>query len=295
MNMERSLFFGSIGADRRYISQDFATWITFFFTDGIAPAPATALQVGVWSGLSVTVQPGGCKVGGRIGMSDTAATLAVSLPDGSYDRIDRVVARCNYTERHVQLLVLDGVPDATPAAPALVRTSDLYDIGLATVLVAKGAESIGAESITDTRLNQGVCGLCTAVIPLDTEAVFAQYEANFMAFMSGVRETLSEDTAGNLLNLIQHHAPVQLSVNLPVSGWDASHMYPTQTATVPGMLASDTPLVDVVLSDTDNTANNQLYAYGCIGRIDAGNGQITVKCYEERPSIDLTLAMKVVR
>lgn len=294
MNMERSLFFGSIGADRRYVSQDFATWITFFFTDGIAPAPATTLQVGAGSGLTVTVQPGGCKVGGRIGMNAAAATLAVSLPDGSYDRIDRVVARCNHTERHVQLLVLEGVPDATPAAPALVRTSDLYDIGLATVWVAKGAESIGAEAITDTRTSQGVCGLCTAVIPLDTEAVFAQYEAIFMAFMSGVRETLSEDTAGNLLNLIQYHAPVQMSAALPASGWNANAPY-TQTLTVPGMLASDTPLVDVALSDTDETAITQLYAYGCIGRIDAGNGQITVKCYEEHPSVDLTLAMKVVR
>jgi len=89
-------------------------------------------------------------------------------------------------------------------------------------------------------------------------------------------------------------ATATISASLPASGWSASAPY-TQTVTATGILATDTPLADVVLSDTPATAITQLEAYGYIGRMDAGSGQITATCYEDKPTVDLTVALKVVR
>jgi hypothetical protein len=81
---------------------------------------------------------------------------------------------------------------------------------------------------------------------------------------------------------------------LPAAGWTAAAPY-TQTVAVPGMLATDTPLVDVTLSAAPATALAELAAYGHIGRIDTVAGQITATCYKKKPAVNLTLAAKVVR
>jgi len=173
------------------------------------------------------------------------------------------------------------------------------------VFVAAGATSVGQSAIDDRRLDSAICGLATMIGEVDTSTLYAQIQADlaafradeqadFAAWFAGVQATLGSDTAGNLLNLIQYHAPVVLTVSLPASGWSASAPY-TQTVNAAGMLTTDAPLADVVLSATAATAKAQLEAYGYIGRIDTGSGQITVTCYEDKPAVDLTLVLKVVR
>ncbi len=88
--------------------------------------------------------------------------------------------------------------------------------------------------------------------------------------------------------------PLDLTATLSAGGWSAQAPY-TQAATVAGMLDTDTPLVDVVLSQVPATAIAQLDAYGLVERIDTGTDTIVVTCYGDKPDIDLTLALKVVR
>ncbi len=86
----------------------------------------------------------------------------------------------------------------------------------------------------------------------------------------------------------------QYTATLPAAGWSGSGPY-TQTVAVSGLLASDIPVADVVLSDTAATAQAQLEAYGYVGRMDTAENALTVTCYEEAPALDLTLALRVVR
>lgn len=88
--------------------------------------------------------------------------------------------------------------------------------------------------------------------------------------------------------------PLDLTATLSAGGWSSQAPY-TQTVTVAGMLATDTPLVDVVLSDVAATALAQLDAYGLVGRIDTGTDTIVATCYERKPETNFTLTMKVVR
>ena len=67
----------------------------------------------------------------------------------------------------------------------------------------------------------------------------------------------------------------------------------TQTVAVSGILATDSPIVDVVLTEGNETA--ELEAWGYIGRIDTAADSITVTCFEDKPTVDLNIQIKVVR
>lgn len=68
----------------------------------------------------------------------------------------------------------------------------------------------------------------------------------------------------------------------------------TQTVNVVGILATDNPLVDVVLSDTYATAVSQQEDWAKIFRITTAAGSITVYATEQT-TVALTIQLKVVR
>ena len=84
------------------------------------------------------------------------------------------------------------------------------------------------------------------------------------------------------------------NITLSSSGWSLSVPY-TQTVSIQGILATDIPVVDVVLSSTTSTAKSQLEAWSCVSKIETAAGSITATCFEELPAIDIPIQLKVVR
>ncbi len=84
------------------------------------------------------------------------------------------------------------------------------------------------------------------------------------------------------------------NTTLSSSGWSSSVPY-TQTVSIQGILATDVPVVDVVLSSTTSTAKSQLEAWSCVSKIETAAGSITATCLEELPAIDIPIQLKVVR
>ncbi len=78
------------------------------------------------------------------------------------------------------------------------------------------------------------------------------------------------------------------------SGWSSSAPY-TQTLSIQGILSTDVPVVDVVLSSTTSTAVSQLEAWSCVSKIETAAGSITATCLEEKPTVDIPIQLKVVR
>lgn len=68
-----------------------------------------------------------------------------------------------------------------------------------------------------------------------------------------------------------------------------------QTISVSGILSTDNPIVDVVLSSEKELALSQLEAWGCISKIETTNGSITATCFEDMPGIAIPIQLKVVR
>ena len=109
-------------------------------------------------------------------------TLTLPLADAQRPRIDRVVLRYDAAARKSYLLVLEGTPASTPTAPAISRTNLLYDLCLAQITRPAGSTAITAGNITDTRLDESLCGVMSdGVIRIPTDQLLKEAQARINA------------------------------------------------------------------------------------------------------------------
>ena len=139
-------------------AEDFAKFAGGILTSGVLADEETVLQVSAGTGMTVSVAPGYCWINGYFGYAETAEIVELEDADGTYGRIDRIVARLDLSTKDVTLAVIKGELAATPEAPDIVRDGTIYDLGLATVAIAAGTLEITSSMITDTRRNTTVCG-----------------------------------------------------------------------------------------------------------------------------------------
>lgn len=76
--------------------------------------------------------------------------------------------------------------------------------------------------------------------------------------------------------------------------WSGSSAPFSKTQTVTGILATDTPIVDVVMSGTYATDEARQEAWSNIYRITTANNSITLYA-KEKPTVNLPIQLKVVR
>jgi len=85
-----------------------------------------------------------------------------------------------------------------------------------------------------------------------------------------------------------------LTATLDTDGWTGSEAPFVQIQEVSGILATDVPIVDVVLSGDWEVDEARLEAWGYIYRIVTSNDSITAYA-REKPDVALPLQLKVVR
>ena len=146
--MEKSGFFNSSGGDRIYDAVDFAAYFGDLVSNGIFYMTETNLLVTPAIGLAVSVAAGSAWINGYHYENTDDLNMPLATADGSNPRIDRVVVRLSQISRNIQIAIISGTPAATPVAPALTRTSDIYELGIADVLVPTAATSIIANNIS---------------------------------------------------------------------------------------------------------------------------------------------------
>ena len=114
-----------------------------------------------------------------------------------------------------------------------------------------------------------------------------------------VNGTLLEPDSQNIVDVIVSGGGGSSSVTYTAeigTNWVAAETGEyTQTVVVNGILATDNPIVDVVLATAKNTALSQLEAWSLISKIETSNGSITVTCLEEAPTTAILIQIKVVR
>lgn len=209
---EKSTFFNSVSGDRKYKAEDMAAHFAKLITNGVYPAGAQ-LQVTEDTGMNVTVSAGSAWINGYAYHNDGDFTLTFDPADGVLDRIDRIVVRWGRLARSINLAIVKGTPGSSPSAPAIVRSADYYDLGIATVSIGAGITAITQAMITDTRLDSDVCGFVSSLIQPDTSDWFTQFNSAFTTALNNNQSTwdtwfatlediLDENVAGNLLNMI---------------------------------------------------------------------------------------------
>lgn len=127
-----------------------------------------------------------------------ADTLALPLADPSLPRIDRIVMRYDAGARAASLHVLQGTASSTPTAPAISRTELIYDLCLAEITRPAGSTSITTGQITDTRLDEKLCGIVrdgVTGIPTDELLAAARERINALEEKATSSAAAAKDSA----------------------------------------------------------------------------------------------------
>jgi hypothetical protein len=161
---EKFGFFDSNAGDRTYLSADFSSYFANLVSNGIFYASPTNLQVAAGTGMAINVAAGSVWINGRYYENTDSMEMIISTANGTNPRIDRVVVRLSMPDRAINLAVLTGAPSTNPAATALTRTSDTYELGIADILIPASSAAVAANNITDTRLDPNLSGLVNSLI-----------------------------------------------------------------------------------------------------------------------------------
>lgn len=127
-----------------------------------------------------------------------ADTLTLPLADPSLPRIDRIVMRYDAGARAASLQVLQGTASSTPTATAISRTELIYDLCLAEIARPAGSTSISTGQITDTRLDEALCGIVrdgVTGIPTDELLAAARERINALEEKATSSAAAAKDSA----------------------------------------------------------------------------------------------------
>ena len=197
---------------------------------------------------NITVATGYCFINGAYAYNDDAITLNLSTAPASANRIDTIVLRLderiNY--RCIDAYIVEGTPAQVPTAPALTRTTDQYEIGIANIYIGAASSVVYQQNITDTRLDSARCGESLPRQEIDTTALYEQLQDQITRNIALIQSALDDTTAGHLQNQID-------AINnkfYPVGSYYLSH-----SSTSPASLFGGTwvQLEDVVLRAANNT------------------------------------------
>lgn len=175
--------------DLEYIASQFASYFALFVGNGVFGSPTNQLRVSSGDGMTIKVSPGWAFINGYWYHNDEELVLSVASNIGTSSRSDSVLCRWDAGSRRISAAVLVGSTEVT-------RDGSYYDLKLAEILVPAGATHIPQSNITDTRMNESVCGLVTHILEVQTTAdLFAQYEAIFYEWFDSVKDQVTGDLA----------------------------------------------------------------------------------------------------
>ncbi len=116
------------------------------------------------------------------------------------------------------------------------------------------------------------------------------------AFTTDTKEFFIGDGTTNIkINAAQNNSSVTTYTTTITTTWTGTTAPYTQSISIPGISASDTPIVDAVLSSTLATAQAEESAWNCVSKIVTDANKIVVTCNKKKPTTAIPIQLKVVR
>lgn len=119
---------------------------------GVVGGVGGDLAVTVVAGMTVRVAAGAVFVEGHYARNSAVTDFVLAAAHATFGRIDRVVARLDWTANTVALDVLTGAAGASPVIPALTQSATVWEIAIARITVAATTVNISGGAIVDERL-----------------------------------------------------------------------------------------------------------------------------------------------
>lgn len=178
--------------DRVYKAEDWAWYFATFIANGVFPQPSDGLQVIAYSGMEIRVNAGYAFINGYAFRNPATYSITLDTADGAQNRIDRVIVRWDLPQRDMYITVLKGAPSAKPLATALTRNTEIWELALADVYIAKGVTKIQTKDITDQRFNSSLCGIVTGTVEqIDASVLTKQFNDFFSTYSQAVLDEFS--------------------------------------------------------------------------------------------------------
>ena len=178
--------------DRVYKAEDWAWYFARFIANGVFPKPSDGLQVIAYDKMEIKVNAGYAFINGCAFRNPVSMGITLSTAEGALNRIDRVIIRWDLTQRDMYLTVLKGVPSAKPAAAALTRNTEIWELAIADIYVGKGVTKIQTKDITDQRFNSALCGIVKGTIEeIDASVLTKQFNDFFKTYSQAVLDEFS--------------------------------------------------------------------------------------------------------
>lgn len=185
--MEWSFPWLSIDGDRMYDDSDFSRFFEGLFSYGVSLTTANALKVTASpnSGMKVQVDSG-YSFTGKVFLNSSAKALSIDVASSTQDRTDSIVVRMDKSVRDVFLAVKKN--DTT-----VTRTSDVYELQLATIRVPRNVSSITGDLITDKRADEKVCGYSSPFQKVNVSGLEDQYTALLKAIIDKMNQYTEDE------------------------------------------------------------------------------------------------------
>lgn len=197
-------FYDSLNGDRKYNAKQISELFDGLIRDGVFMSIGDAFVVSVGGGMNITVGTGRAWFNHTWTYNDAPLILQVDQSEIALNRIDTVVleVNSNIDVRANTIKIVKGVPSSEPVATELVRNEFVNQYPLAYIYVSAGVTEITAANITNT-VGTSDCPFVTGILEtVDIDTLLAQWDGEFHDWIQQLEEILDEDTAGNLLNLI---------------------------------------------------------------------------------------------
>lgn len=238
-------FFDSKNKDRLYNTEQLSSIFDGIIKDGVYMGYEDAFIVKATdpASLTVNVGPGRAWFHHTWTHNDAPLPIVVKQGDVVLDRIDSIIIDIDKTEdvRSNKVTYLEGSPSSEPTAPVLVNEEKHWQIPLCNISMPAGSTTITQAQITN-RIGTSDCPFVTGIIEtIDTDELLAQWNAEyrewyervqqeidqwteqeqedftnwmngrkteFDEWFAGIQDILDGDTAGNLLNRINHRTGI---------------------------------------------------------------------------------------
>lgn len=246
-------FYNSLNGDRKYNARHMSEIFDGIINDGVFMSVGTALMVTANGGMNINIGIGRAWFNHTWTYNDAIEPRVIEVSEIVLNRIDIVVLEINATDsiRSNSIKIIKGTPATNPVAKQPIKTELVKQYALAHIRVNKGVTEITTADITnkvglsDTPFVTGILDtidISSLIQQWGTEwhdwnnthrdsflEWFSAQETEYSDWALGqrmifdtwfalARGTLTEDSAGNLLDLISELTVVvdDIDVTLPI-------------------------------------------------------------------------------
>ena len=106
---------------------------------------------------------------------------------------------------------------------------------------------------------------------------------------------LGDNLEAAIMNLSNKANTLTLTTIIEASAFEGASSPFKQTIALEGIKSTDNPIAGVLYDDDTEVALKQRESWGNVSRIKCGDDAITVYCFEDKPSTNIPIQLKIVR